>query len=153
MLGNSTCLDVGNNETGNLCVIITVSKAHSSGRTSIIYCMKLNTVDIVDTVEGHPFRLSKPNFQYIWDNDEVTNEKIQFGSVVKYTEIGQDYLYRGNTKRARKVSFSPGGVLPSNLPLSHFATRSIRYINPCVVPVQRHRTFRNRTQYNTCYVL
>ena len=152
MLGNSTCLDVENNENCNLCVIVTISKAHSSGRTSIIYCMKLNTVDIVDTVEGHPFRLSKPNFQYIWDNDEVTNENIQFGSVVKYTEIGQDYLYRGNTKRARIVSSSQGGVLPSNLPRSHFATRLIRYIHPCVV-IQRHQTFRNRTQYNTCYVL
>lgn len=106
MLGNSACLDVGNNETCNLCVIITVSKAHSSGRTSIIYCLKLNTVDMVDTVEGHPFRLSKPNFQYIWDNDEVTNEKIQFGSVVKYIEVGQDYLYMGNTKRPRMVSSS-----------------------------------------------
>ena len=112
MLGNSSCLDVGNNETCNLCVIITVSKAHSSGRTSIIYCMKLNTVGIVDTVEGHPFRLSKRNFQYIWDNDEVTNEKIQFGSVVKYIEVGKEYLYMGNTERPRMVS----SVLSSNLP-------------------------------------
>ena len=139
MLGNSTCLDVGNNETGNLCVIITVSKAHSSGRTSIIYCMKLNTVDIVDTFEGHPFRLSKRNFQYIWDNDEVTNEKIQFGSVVKYIEVGKEYLYMGNTERPRMVS----SVLSSNLPRSYFVL--IRYIQRC--------DSKTSNVQNTCYVV
>ena len=105
MLGKSTYLDVGSNEACNICVIIAVSKAHSSGETSIIYCLKLNAVGEVDAVEGHPFRLSKPNFRYIWDNDEVTTEKIQFGSVVKYVEVGQEYLYMGNTKRPRMVGF------------------------------------------------
>ena len=106
MLGSSTYLDVGDvgsNEACNLCVIIAVSKAHSSGKTSIIYCLKLNAVGIV---EGDPFRLSKPNFRYIWDNDEVADEEIQFGSVVKYIEVGQEYLYMENTKRPRKVKFS-----------------------------------------------
>ena len=103
MLGNSTYLDVASDEACNICVIIAVSKAHSSGKTSIIYCCKLNAVDGVDTVEGHPFRLSKRDFRYIWDNDEVTEEKIHFGSVVKYVEVGQEYLYMGNTKR-RMVS-------------------------------------------------
>ena len=103
MLGNSTYLDVGRNEACNICVIVAVSKAHSSGETSVIYCLKLNAVDEVDAVEGHPFRLSKPSFRYIWDNDEVSTEKIQFGSVVKYVEVGQEYLYMGNTERPRMV--------------------------------------------------
>ena len=102
MVGNSTYLDVGSDKACNICVIIAISKAHSSGNTSIIYCCKLNAIG--DAIEGHPFRLSKPNFRYIWDNDEVTNEKIQFGSVVKYIEVGQEYLYKGNTKRPRMVS-------------------------------------------------
>lgn len=104
MLGDSTYLDVASVEACNICAIIAVSKAHSSGKTSIIHCCKLNAVDEVDTVEGHPFRLSKPDFRYIWDNDEVTKEKIHFGSVVKYIEVGQEYLYMGNTKRPRMVS-------------------------------------------------
>ena len=101
MLGNSTYLDVGSNEACNICVIVAVSKAHSSGETSIIYCLKLNAVG--EVIEGHPFRLSKPSFRYIWENDEVSTEKIQFVSVVKYVEIGQEYLYMGNTKRPRMV--------------------------------------------------
>ena len=105
MLGNSTYLDVGSNEACNIGIIIAVSKAHSSGETSIIYFAKLNAVGDVDTVEDHPFRLSKPNFRYIWDNDEVTGEKIQFGSVVRYVEVGQEYLYIGNANRPRMVSY------------------------------------------------
>ena len=96
MLGNSTYLDVCKN-----CVISAVSKAHSSGSTSIIYCLKLNAVG---EVEGHPFRLSKPDYQFIWDNDVLNDEEIQFGSVVKYVELGQEYFYMGNTKRPRMVS-------------------------------------------------
>ena len=104
MLGNSIYLDVGSNNACNNWVIIVVSKAHSSGKTSIIYCLKLDAVGEVDTVQGHPFRLSKPDFRCIWDNDELNEEGIQFGSVVKYVEVGEDYLYMGNTKRPRMVS-------------------------------------------------
>ena len=104
MLGNSTYLDVGSDEACNICVIIAVARAHSSGSTSIIYGCKLNAVGEVDTVDGHPFRLSKPDFRYIWDNDEVNKENIKFGSVVKYVEFGQEYLYIRNTKRPRMVS-------------------------------------------------
>ena len=94
-------IDLDNAE-GGYCVVISISKAHSKGDTSIIYGRK---IDGDESGEGQPFRLAKRDFRYIWQNKEVTDEKIRFGSVVKYAQVEDEYLFQGNTKRPRQVSW------------------------------------------------
>ena len=104
MLGNSTDTDEESNTT-ELGVIVAVSKAHSSGKTSVIHGRKLNSDNSDDLCgEGHVFQLSQRNFLYIWENKELSKEKIRFGSVVKYRKVNDTYVYEGNTKFRRQVS-------------------------------------------------
>ena len=100
MLGNSTESDV-DNDTSDLCVIVALSKAHSSGETSILYGQKLNKDDFGG--EGHPFQLTQRNYLYIWENKTLTEERIRFGSVVKFVKVGNAFVYQGNTKFRRQV--------------------------------------------------
>ena len=72
MLGNSTESDV-DNDTSDLCVIVALSKAHSSGETSILYGQKLNKDDFGG--EGHPFQLTQRNSLYIWENKTFNRGK------------------------------------------------------------------------------
>ena len=98
MLGEAS-IDL-DNAKGGYCVVISISKAHSKGDTSIIHARK---IDEGESGEGQPFRLAKRDFRFIWANEEVTAERIRFGSVVKYAQVGDEYLFQGNTKR-RQVS-------------------------------------------------
>ena len=90
------------NDKGRCCIVIGISKAHSKGDTSIIYARK---IDGDEAGEGEPFRLAKKDFRFIWANEEVTAERIRFGSVVKYVQVGDEYLFQRNTKR-RQVNIS-----------------------------------------------
>ena len=103
MLGDSVESDVDNN-TSDLCVIVALSKAHSSGETSTLYGRKLSKDDFGG--EGHPFQLTQRNSLYIWENKILAEENIRFGSVVKYRKVGNAYVYQGNTKFRRQVKLA-----------------------------------------------
>lgn len=93
----------GDNNTSDLGVILTLSKAHSSGETSTLYGRKLSRDDFGG--EGHPFQLTQPNSLYIWENKILAEEKIRVGSVVKYRKVGNAFVYQGNTRFRRQVKF------------------------------------------------
>ena len=79
-----------------------IGKGLSSGATRISYA---RNVSEDGSGEGEPFRLAERDFEYIGENEEVTAEKNLFGSEVKYVEVGDEYLFQGNTKRPRQVSW------------------------------------------------
>ena len=93
-------VDGENNTIIPCCVVIATAKANSNGQTSVIYAVKLNRSD---GIEGDPFRLSNRGGRYIWINDTIHKERIKVGSIVKYREFGDLFIYEGNTKK-RMVS-------------------------------------------------
>lgn len=95
-------------EKSHLCVIVAVAKAHS-GDSSVVYGRRLDEDDF--SGEGHPFQLEKGDLLYssgIWKNKELTKENIRLGSVVKFREHGDAFVYERNTKIQRQVSITPG---------------------------------------------
>lgn len=103
MLGDSEESDM-DNDTSDLCVVIALSKAHSSGETSTLYGRKLSKDDFGG--EGHPFQLAQANSLYIWENKMLTEEGIRFGSVVKCRKVENAFVYEGNTKFGRQVKLA-----------------------------------------------
>ena len=42
--------------------------------------------------------------EHIWDNDKLTDEKIGLGTILKYEQLGKEYLYTKNTESRPQVS-------------------------------------------------
>ena len=104
-------------------VVVAIAKANSSGITSVIYVIKL---DKNECIEGDPFRLCQRNGRYIWPNEILTRERIRFGSVLKYREFGDLFIYNGNTKKRMVGQFILcfGGLI--YFPISPASDRSFR---------------------------
>lgn len=83
-------------------VVIAVSKAYDSA-TSFVYARE------VDEFGGYsqPFQLSRRsnNFsKHIWDNDELTDEKIGLGTILEHEQSGKEYIYTKNTESRPQIS-------------------------------------------------
>ena len=91
---------VGNREQDH-CVVVEKAKTHPSGDTIIIYERKINEEG---SGVGEAFRLATKDIKHTWDDEEVIAENVQIGSVVKYVQVGDKFLFQGNTKRPRWVS-------------------------------------------------
>ena len=95
-----TLTDVGNAKQDH-CVVVEKAKTHLSGDTIIIYGRKINEEG---SGVGEAFRLATKGLKHTWDDEEVIAENVQIGSVVKYVQVGDKFLFQGNTKRPRWVS-------------------------------------------------
>ncbi|XP_022803961.1 uncharacterized protein LOC111341271 [Stylophora pistillata] len=97
MMVRATPVSLGNTKEG-FCVVISIAKT-DSGRNTAIF---VREIDKDGLGVGEPFRLATSEFKHLWKNEEVEQEKIRFGSVVKYAQVGDEYLFRGNTKCQRQ---------------------------------------------------
>ena len=95
-----TLTDVGNAKQGH-CGVVEKAKTHPSGDTIIIYGRKINEEG---SSVGEAFRLATKDLKGTWEDEEVMAENVQVGSVVKYVQVGDEFLFQGNTKRPRWVS-------------------------------------------------
>ena len=90
--------------TEKLGVVFAVSKAYDSA-TSFVYAREVDENEFDGF--GQPFQLSRrsSNFsEHIWDNDKLTDEKIGLGTILKYEQLGKEYLYTKNTESRPQVS-------------------------------------------------
>lgn len=76
-------------------VIISISKARSD--TSFVYACRLVNDGLID--EGNPFCLSNKEKRYIWNNVDVSIEKLQVGVIAKYRIIQNQYVYEEKTEK------------------------------------------------------
>ena len=53
---------------------------------------------------GDAFQLANKDPKGTWEDEEIIAENVQIGSVVKYVQVGDEFLFQGNTKRPRWVS-------------------------------------------------
>lgn len=84
-----------------MCVIVCIAKNDSDWATSVVYARRLiNNGDFCG--DGHPFRLSKRNYLYVWENQDITREKLRRGSVAEYIEAGNEFLHVCTTKMRRQ---------------------------------------------------
>lgn len=85
-------------------VVIAVSKAYDSA-TSFVYAREVDGNEFGGF--GKPFQLSRRSNDFSkhdWDNDILTDEKIGLGTILKYEQLGEEYLYTENTKFRPQVS-------------------------------------------------
>ena len=85
-------------------VVIAVSKAYDSA-TSFVYAREVDGNEFGGF--GKPFQLSRRSNDFSkqeWDNDILTVEKIGLGTILKYEQLGEEYLYTENTKFRPQVS-------------------------------------------------
>ena len=85
-------------------VVIAVSKAYDSA-TSFVYAREVDGNEFGGS--GKPFQLSRRSNDFSkheWDNDILTDEKIGLGTILKYEQLGEEYLYTENTKFRPQVS-------------------------------------------------
>ena len=76
-------------------VIISISKASSD--TSFVYACTLANHGSLD--EGNPFCLSNKEKRYIWNNVDVSIEKLQVGVIARYLIIQNQYVYEEKTRK------------------------------------------------------
>ena len=95
-----TLTEVGNAKQDH-CVVVEKAKTHLSGNTIIIYGRKINEEG---SSVGEAFQLATKDLKGTWEDEEVVAENVQVGSVVKYVQVGDGFLFQGNTKRPRWVS-------------------------------------------------
>ena len=95
-----TLTDVGNAKQGH-CVVVEIAKTHPSGDTTIIYGRRINEEG---SDVGEAIQLSTQDLKDTWKDEEMIAENVQIGSVVKYVQVGDEFLFHGNTKRPRWVS-------------------------------------------------
>ena len=95
-----TLTDVGNAKQGH-CVVVEIAKTHTSGNTTIIYGRRINEEG---SGVGEAIQLSTQDLKDTWKDEEMIAENVQIGSVVKYVQVGDEFLFHGNTKRPRWVS-------------------------------------------------
>ncbi|PFX12442.1 Ankyrin repeat domain-containing protein 17, partial [Stylophora pistillata] len=92
-----TLRDVDNAKQGHW-VVVEVAKTHPRG--SIIYGIKINEEG--SGVLGEPFQLATKDLKDTWEDEEVKAENVQIGSVFKYVQVGDEFVFQGNTKRPRQ---------------------------------------------------
>ena len=95
-----TLTDVGNAKQGH-CGVVEKAKTHHSGDTIIIYERRINEEG---SSVGEAFGLATKDLKGTWEDEEVMAENVQVGSVVKYVQVGDEFLFQGNTKRPRWLS-------------------------------------------------
>ena len=95
-----TLTDVGNAKQDH-CVVVEKAKTHPNGDTIIIYGRKINEEG---SGVGEVFQLATKDLKDAWEDEEMIAENVEIGSVVKYVQVGDDFLFQGNTKRPRWVS-------------------------------------------------
>ena len=95
-----TLTDVGNAKQDH-CVVVEKAKTHPNGDTIIIYGRKINEEG---SSLGEVFHLATKDLKDAWEDEEMVAENVEIGSVVKYVQVGDDFLFQGNTKRPRWVS-------------------------------------------------
>lgn len=49
------------------------------------------------------FQLATKDLEDTWDDEGVKSESVQIGSVVKYVQVGDGFVFQGNTKRPRQL--------------------------------------------------
>lgn len=86
------------------CVVISIAKADIGTSSSVIYARKL---DKDFGGEGLPFQLSRfKNCNSIfWENQEITKQNLEVGSIATYVQLGNEFFYVGKTKHRRQVSW------------------------------------------------
>ena len=90
--------------TVNFGVVIAVSKAYDSAN-SFVYAREVDKKEFVGF--GKPFQLSSRSndfSKHVWDNDKLTEENIGVGTILKYEQMGNEYLYAEGTEFQRQVS-------------------------------------------------
>ena len=95
-----TLTDLGKAKQGH-CVVVEIAKTHPSGDMIIIYGREINEEG---SGVGEAFQLATKDLKDTWENEEMIAENVQIGSVVKYVQAGDEFLFQGNTKRPRWVS-------------------------------------------------
>ena len=95
-----TLTDVGKAKQGH-CVVVEIAKTHPSGDTIVMYGRKINEGG---SSVGETFQLATKDLKDTWENEEMIAENVQIGSVVKYVQAGDEFLFQGSTKRPRWVS-------------------------------------------------
>ena len=95
-----TLTDVGNAKQDH-CVVVEKAKTHPSGDTIIIYGREINEEG---SSLGEVFQLATKDLKDAWEDEEMIAENVQIGSVVKYVQVGDKFLFQRNTKRPRWVS-------------------------------------------------
>lgn len=83
------------------CVVVEISNTHPGGATSLIYGRKINEEG---SGVGEPYQLLTKDLIGTWEDEEVKAENVQVGSIVKYVQVGDEFVFQGNTKRPRQVS-------------------------------------------------
>ena len=83
------------------CVVVEIAKTHPSGDMIIIYGREINEEG---SGLGEAFQLTTKDLKDTWENEDMIAENVQIGSVVKYVQVGDEFLFQGNTKRPRWVS-------------------------------------------------
>ena len=90
--------------TEKLGVVIAVSKTNDS-TTSYVYVREVDENEFGGF--GKPFQLSIRSNDFSKhdrDNDILTDEEIGLGTILKYEQVGEEYLYTKNTKKQPQVS-------------------------------------------------
>ena len=95
-----TLTNLGKAKQGH-CVVVEIAKTHPSGDMIIIYGREINEEG---SGMGEAFQLATKDLKDTWENEEMIAENVQIGSVVKYVQVGDEFLFQGNTKRPRWVS-------------------------------------------------
>ncbi len=94
------------NNICHFCVIISIAKADSDTSRSSIYARKLDS-DFGG--EGHPFQLERYDvdrntFNPLWENQKITKEKLEVGSIARCVQAGNEFIYYEKTAHRRQVS-------------------------------------------------
>ena len=95
-----TLTDVGKAKQDH-CVVVEIAKTHPCGDTIIIYGREINEEG---SGVGDAFQLANKDPKDTWEDEEMIAENVQIGSVVKYVQVGDEFLFQGNTTRPRWVS-------------------------------------------------
>ena len=98
---NRLTLTAADNAKQGHCVVVEISNTHPGGATSLIYGRKINEEG---SGVGEPYQLLTKDLIGTWEDEEVKAENVQVGSIVKYVQVGDEFVFQGNTKRPRQVS-------------------------------------------------
>ncbi|PFX26741.1 hypothetical protein AWC38_SpisGene8574 [Stylophora pistillata] len=97
-MDRGTLTAVGNAKRGHY-VVVEIEKTHPSVAASTIYGREINEGSRL----GQAFQLATKDLKDTWDEVEVKAESVQIGSVVKYVQVGDGFVFQGNTKRPRQL--------------------------------------------------
>lgn len=115
-------------------VVMAISRICGSTTTSNVYC---RDVDNNGNSDGEPFQLNKLENRTSWTNEEVTNERLQVGSVVRYQQYvlpsltaSKQFIYESIGGKQQDITNLQFGLLQNRESVYRGLKKAHGYINP-----------------------